>query len=199
MMSEIKICNLALAELGATAIASLTENSSNARYCNTFYSTSRNAVLRDYAWNFASYNRGLASVEVPDGYKKWSYAFGYPVDCLLARELHDDAGSNFPFEVGVYSGVGSEKLKAIFANVSAAYLRYTVEITNTELFDHQFVVAFSKYLAKELAWPVTKKANLEQTMFQKYLQAIPKAQVSDADEKDIDTATTDPWIDDRLA
>lgn len=194
-ISDVRICNLALAEIGARPIASLSENSQNARSCSTFYETSRDAVLSgEFSWNFALFNLELASVTVPDGFGEWAYAYGYPSDCLRARSVHDGAGTEANFEVGVYSGVGNQKLKAILTNLENAYLRLTVRITDPQLFDAQFVEAFHLHLASKLAWSLFKKTSLEQTLYQKYLLAIPQAQAADADEKTEDTDVDDPWV-----
>jgi len=51
MASVVEICNSGLSMLGASTIASLTEDSKNARLCNQRYEPVRDAVFRNHAWN----------------------------------------------------------------------------------------------------------------------------------------------------
>jgi hypothetical protein len=51
MASIVDICNGSLNQLGATTILSLTEDSKNARLCNSRYTQVRDAVFRSHPWN----------------------------------------------------------------------------------------------------------------------------------------------------
>ncbi len=51
MASVVDICNGALNQLGATTILSLTEDSKNARLCNSRFTQVRDAVFRSHPWN----------------------------------------------------------------------------------------------------------------------------------------------------
>ena len=51
MASVVDICNGALNQLGATTILSLTEDSKNARLCNSRYTQVRDSVFRSHPWN----------------------------------------------------------------------------------------------------------------------------------------------------
>jgi hypothetical protein len=51
MASTVDICNGALNQLGATTILSLTEDSKNARLCNSRFTQVRDAVFRSHPWN----------------------------------------------------------------------------------------------------------------------------------------------------
>ena len=51
MASTVDICNGALNQLGATTILSLTEDSKNARLCNSRYTQVRDALFRTLPWN----------------------------------------------------------------------------------------------------------------------------------------------------
>ena len=51
MASTVDICNGALNQLGATTILSLTEDSKNARLCNSRYTQVRDGLFRTHPWN----------------------------------------------------------------------------------------------------------------------------------------------------
>jgi hypothetical protein len=143
-------------------------------------------------------NVELSALAVPEGYSKWPYAFGQPLDCLKTQDVHDDAGNSYAYEKAAYYN-GPVESNIILTGIDVAFLRYTAKITNPELFDSQFIEAFALLLAKELAWPITKSHATEQTMFQKYQLAIPKAQTADAGEQEVSVVTEDPYIDARLS
>ena len=60
MPSDVQMCNMALARTRAQPIAALNEGSTESIACSTFYEISRDAALRDHAWNFATRRRTLA-------------------------------------------------------------------------------------------------------------------------------------------
>jgi len=200
MATSVEICNMALAKLGQRPISSLDDTSNQtARYCKTFYEQSKTAVLREYPWSFASINRELASVEVPEGYEKWGFAFGYPSDCLQARRLHDGIGNDYPYEVIIYRDGGGVDIKIIVTNLEVAYLNYSFNVNNNNLFDSQFVESFVLYLAKELAFPITKRSSVEKAMYERYLLSVPKAQNADAEEQSSIVSPENTWLEDRLS
>ena len=96
MASTVDICNGALNQLGATTILSLTEDSKNARLCNSRYTQVRDAVFRSHPWNCLQKRVELAqsTTTPPWGYK---FKFDLPGDCLrLLRIL--DFDSNYQVE-----------------------------------------------------------------------------------------------------
>lgn len=81
-MSEVTICNLALAHLGETAtVASIKppDSSVQAQLCARFYYVARNALLEMASWGFATRRVALALVrEAVDGSSPRTYPDGSP-------------------------------------------------------------------------------------------------------------------------
>ena len=66
MLSDVKLCNLALSHLGGKArIASLAEASEEARQCALHYEPARDEALRALPWPFASKHKPLAALDEP--------------------------------------------------------------------------------------------------------------------------------------
>jgi hypothetical protein len=87
MASVVDICNGALNQLGATTILSLTEDSKNARLCNSRFTQVRDAVFRSHPWNCLQKRQELAAdTDAP----AWgfSYAYTLPADCLRLLLIH---------------------------------------------------------------------------------------------------------------
>ena len=96
MASTVDICNGALNQLGATTILSLTEDSKNARLCNSRFKQVRDAVFRSHPWNCL---QKRVEIAVDTTAPAWGFSFAYtlPADCLrLLRIL--DYDSNYKVE-----------------------------------------------------------------------------------------------------
>ncbi len=86
--SEVDICNSALIHLGAGLITSLTENKDEARACNQFYAKSRDAVLTQANWTFATTQAELSKLSTTPLYK-YGFAYLLPTNpyCLKPLEF----------------------------------------------------------------------------------------------------------------
>lgn len=121
-MSEVVICNLALAHLGDTAtVASISppDDSVQAQLCARFYPVARDALLEMAAWGFATRRVSLALLqEAVDGSSPrvypdkspatWRFMYALPNDALnvlavLPKDAPDDYEARFgPAENGYY-------------------------------------------------------------------------------------------------
>lgn len=106
MVAVIDICNRALGEIGTrSTIASLSENSEEARYCNIYYEAVRDQALGLANWNFARYTTTLAVLKAAPGTPEnpdapssgvwstdwpappWLYEYAFPSDCIRCRYI----------------------------------------------------------------------------------------------------------------
>jgi len=88
MASTVDICNGALNQLGATTILSLTEDSKNARLCNSRFTQVRDAVFRSHPWNCLQKRVELAADTTAPAWG-FSYAYTLPADCLRLLRILD--------------------------------------------------------------------------------------------------------------
>lgn len=168
--SQTEICNLALVRLGDYLITSLDEDSTAARYCKLFYAKVRDAVLRDFPWNFAVRKKALAlASETPIfGY---AYMYGLPSDCLRALDLRTAYTNGPAVEFSIeLNAAGTARM--LCTNEPEAHLRYVARVEDPNLYDAEFVEAVSWKLAADLAQPITgdtSKQNAMLTMYQNTL------------------------------
>ena len=148
MASVVEICNRALQKLGAARIVDITDNSKNARSCNTAYNPTRLKELRRHTWNFAIKRASLpASVTPP----LFDYRFAYPLPTDFLRLLAPDPISNREDIEWVIEG------NTIVTNDSAPLqIRYVADITDPNLMDPLFREAVSADLAMELCEEITQ-------------------------------------------
>ena len=166
---SVGICNLALTMLSTSRIASLTEDSENARKCNAIYDLTRDALLTDSYWNFALKEASLALVDDTPTIEDWAYIFQVPTDCLLI--IHNDG--NYPYMI-----VGNK----LYSNESTAKVRYIKRVEDASTFSNSFIRAFAARLAADLAYGITQNATLAEGMEKKALIAIKEAKWTDSQE-----------------
>jgi hypothetical protein len=186
-ISEVAICNLALAELGRGAeITSLDENSQPARACRRRYPHARDAILRSYDWNFAARRASLpASAARPAfGYDN---AFDLPPDCLLVRAIHDACT---PWEV--------EGTRLLASTPPPLRITYTARVTNPGVFDSLFVDVLATRLAADLCVQLTENTPRAQALLQLVQLKLDEARHADAREGNSDRRQRSSWLDARF-
>lgn len=172
MASIIEICNLALGNIRAGSINSLTEASLEAQTCALRYPVVRDLMLKDEAWQFNREIRALSLVSAP--IFTWAYTYKYPVDCfqinrlipeyeeadpqgreVLSRYLDSDVRSSndlkrqVPYEVFILDGV-----KVIGANQANLRADMRTNADDPTAYGPTFTMAMSHLLAAELAIPI---------------------------------------------
>ena len=169
MASTVDICNGALNQLGATTILSLTEDSKNARLCNSRFTQVRDAVFRSHPWNCLQKRVQLASsTNTP----AWGYKFQFdlPGDCLrLLRIL--DFDSNYQVEG-----------RSILSNNESMKILYISRITDPNEYDELLRETLSAALGADIAYGVTSSNPVTQNMYQLFQDKLRDARFVDATE-----------------
>lgn len=179
MATKIEICNIALSRLGADTVNSLTEASESARQIALRYDAVRDAVLRDIPWNFAARMAPLAPAANRE-YLGWSNVYGYPSDCVFLRKVYNsEEATDEEFRI-VSGGEGDRRF--ILARVADAWAEYTARITDTKLFDPQFVDALAWRLAADMADAVTGDARRRQPLLEIYQGIVMLARENELSE-----------------
>lgn len=163
-LSEVEICNFALAKLGSESfITSLDdENSKSATLCNLFYNPVRDSLLRSHLWRFARKQYQLAPLaEEPlfDG----GYYFQMPVDCIRVVVPDEEYFQTY----GRWSVEGNK----ILADTNLLQIVGIARITDTGYFDPIFVEALATRLAHELCMPLTQSAEMK-AMFKEDMREL---------------------------
>jgi len=169
MASTVDICNGALNQLGATTILSLTEDSKNARLCNSRYTQVRDGVFRSHPWNCLQKRVELAAdTDAP----AWgfSYAYTLPADCLrLLRIL--DYDSNYKVEG-----------RKILSNTSSMKILYIGRITDPNEYDELLRETLSASLAADIAFAVTSNNTTATNMYNLFQDKLKDARFVDSTE-----------------
>ena len=177
MTADATIGNMALSRLGTrSTIASLTENSTEARAINTWFATTRDSILRARNWNFARITRALALTGTAP--ERWTYSYAYPSDCVRFLSI-DNSGLNVgvPFELGS-DGVN----RFIWTDQDEAYGIFTQRVTDLGRADPEFIAALVDQLAANIALPITLKNDVAVRMAQIARATLDAASAQSANE-----------------
>ena len=169
MASTVDICNGALNQLGATTILSLTEDSKNARLCNSRYTQVRDALFRTHPWNCLQTRLELAASSDSPAWG-FTYAYTLPTNCLrLLRVL--DYDSNYKVEG-----------RKILSNASTMKILYISRITDPNEYDELLRETLSAALGADIAYAVTSNNTTSQNMILSYQEKLRDARFVDSTE-----------------
>lgn len=151
MSTDVQICNMALGHLGiGKQIASLTEKSAEAAACNRFYEQSRDEVLRDFPWPFATKILALGLIE-EDPNDEWDFSYRYPSDCMNFRRILSGTRNDSRQTRVSYRLANDVSGRLIYTDEEDAVGEYTEHVTDTALFPPDFVSTVSMILAAYIA------------------------------------------------
>ena len=169
MASTVDICNGALNQLGATTILSLTEDSKNARLCNSRYTQVRDALFRTHPWNCLQTRLEIAASSDSPAWG-FTYAYTLPTNCLrLLRVL--DYDSNYKVEG-----------RKILSNASTMKILYISRITDPNEYDELLRETLSAALGADIAYAVTSNNTTSQNMILSYQEKLKDARFVDSTE-----------------
>lgn len=190
MTSSTDIVNYALRALGANRITSLTDGTPNANAANDIYEMTRDHVLRQHPWNFATMRAPLA--ELDDGPSfGFDHQHALPSDWIRTISVHDnDAGlGTIEFKEEVY-----ENQKVIVSDSDTVYLRYVGRVTDPNLYPPDFVVALAVALAERLAVAIPNSVSLKDTLRKDVESLILGARSADALGQSPEKRPAGSWV-----
>jgi len=169
MASTVDICNGALNQLGATTILSLTEDSKNARLCNSRYTQVRDGLFRTHPWNCLQKRVELAADTTAPAWG-FSYAYTLPADCLRLLKILD-YDSNYKVEG-----------RKILSNTSSMKILYIGRITDPNEYDELLRETLSASLAADIAFAVTSNNTTATNMYNLFQDKLRDARFVDSTE-----------------
>ena len=169
MASTVEICNGALNQLGATTILSLTEDSKNARLCNSRFTQVRDGVFRSHPWNCLQKRIELAQDTTAPAWG-FKYAYTLPADCLrLLRIL--DYDSNYKVEG-----------RKILSNTETMKILYVSRVTDPNEYDESLRETLSAALSADIAFAVTSNNTTATNMYNLFQDKLKDARFVDSTE-----------------
>lgn len=190
MPSETDISNMALLGVGAKPkIASLAEDSDNARLAIQFYGPVRDAVLRSHIWNCAIERPSSSITPLSTGPDTdYDYYYQLPVNPYCLRLLQVGTKDEQPTDWKVEG-------RNFLYNSDTAKVVYIKRITDTNEFDPLLVDVIVNRLQIKFAPSLTNKRNFVRDLIDEYeLITAPLARTIDAQEDAHREFVTEDWM-----
>ena len=200
--SVTQICNRALQKLGASRIASLTENSKNSRECQTAYDSCRKALLRDHPWNFATKYAELPAVATPinppppslGGQSLTTYNLPADFMRLVAVMLTNWSWLYYEpsyFETNDYTMQNGTIVTWVNPPLN---IRYVYDFDDAGKFDSIFSEALSSFMAQEMCEVLTQSNTKWERMAKNFQQVIAEARRTNAFDKPAGMLPDDDYL-----
>ena len=152
-MTDIQICNLALARLGDSRITALDDATAQAQYCSLFYAQTVEELQTEFDWQFCRKLASLTADATPPAFG-YTRRFAVPSDFLRLIRLNGiDEDENFS-KWEIVDGFIHTDLAA------PAQIEYIAKVTAAEKFPAVFIEILSAKLAANLAMPLTGSKDL---------------------------------------
>lgn len=188
MASKVQICNMALSRLGATTISSLTDNTPEAKLCNTIFDTLAKRTMVQGSWATTIKRVALAQTSNTPAFG-YSYEYQLPVDplCLKVLNINEDS------PVTPYSIEGDKLL----IDDSTVKIRYIGYLTDPEDYGPLLTEAIEINLAAYLAMPITGDKNLSISLREEYMAVLMNNLAIDGQQGSKQEVIADDLIEDR--
>jgi len=203
MPTKTDICNKALSALGSGSTTQdvETEKSQEAKVCNLWYDGTRDEVLRDFDWPFATKRAVPLGVVLTDPLTQWSFAYRYPSDCLRIQKIESGVRSPRRSEVISHILGADDAGTLIYTNQEDACLTYTFRHTNVLFyppdFQHTLALLLSSYIAPRLMGG--DRFNMAEKVFKLYVVHATKTKASAMNEQISDQEPESTFVKERNA
>ena len=194
MASPVDIVNRALSKLGGKRIASMDDNTVDARLASSLYEIVRDAEMSAYAWSFAKHRKRIPAEADPPAFG-WARQYLLPSDCLRVLEagpwpqavMADYIGG----DTSEYTIEGGRLLTNQGPALNLIYLR---RIEDSGLYPAIFIEALACKLAVEMTEALTAAgAGKRQLAWQEYEHAIKTARRHNAIQRPPVKIQDDTW------
>jgi len=198
MVSKVDICNLALQNIGAKSITTLTDGTVEATECNLRYDTVRRSILELHPWNFAIKRAALNKLSTSPAFGA-DNQFGLPSDLvrMFATEEQTDFinfGSNFNGYLTIsnqtsFSRADEYKLeiaptgeKVLLSDDAAKNIIYVFDQEDVAKFAPMFVELLAKALGAAIAYKVTNSRTMASAEKQEFTDMLRSSKTVDAQQ-----------------
>ena len=171
MADKVTIINRALTILGAEPINDITDTTLEANVANRIYTESRQSILEERLWTFATKRILLNQVVTPLAWTADGMNFLYQLPSDYLRIFGINAS-------WVRWRVEQDKL---LSNSDGVGIIYVFDMTDTTKFTPSFIDAFADKLAADMSFYVNNSKSSSEQLLEKYIGvSLPKASSQDS-------------------
>jgi len=195
MAVQLDIVNKALGHISVAPIVSMSEASPAAQLATRIWDTCRQEVLKGHDWSFATAVVSLSTANYTIVDNMWQYAYQYPTSALEVWHVYYSADDKKQDYRVLYDPVNN--VKVIVSNTVDALGEFTYDITDTTLYDANFVSVLSYFLAANMAKPLTGDMQLADQMMKVYNAYMSDAERMNSYENDSVQPPSSAFVDAR--
>lgn len=181
-ITDVAICNSALAKIGVERILSLNDNSVAAKICKEQYEKIRDELLYSHPWNFAMARVALAPLVTPPIFG-WDHQYQLPADAL--RVVDSDLCQPAQWHV---------EGRLFMCNSEAAAIKYIRKVTDASQFTPGFAEVLATKLAADISFSLVQSVQLKATLEDEYERKLRTARSFDAQESMGDRVYANSWL-----
>lgn len=194
-MNVTDVCNMALSYLGKGRIASLDDQSEQARQCKLFYEYTKQRLLREYTWGFAKRILKLAELDTINPF--YDHVYSYPNHCIAVKRIFNcEDSKELDGSIRKVANLGrisderevfevymvSDNIRGIATNVKNAWCEYTYNVVDMNVCSSDFIEALTHMLAYEMALALTGNIQLKNSEYQQAMAVLTRAKYTSATE-----------------
>ena len=164
MASKVQICNLALSRLGASTITALTDNTTEAKLCSTFFDDLAERVMMQGSWA-TTINRATLNKTTNTPSYEYTYEYQLPVDpkCIKVLGVNEDEPGDTEYRI---------EGDKILTDASSLKIRYISKLTDTADYGPALTEAVETLLASYLALPIAGDKGLAEALKEEYRSIV---------------------------
>lgn len=186
LQADIDIINIALVQLGIAPAANRTEQTKAMQFATARYDAVRDFVVTAGNWNSATKRVALNKLSTTPA---WGFDNEYQLPNDLVRFVRmDNLDTRFRIEG-----------RKLLTNWDEANIVYIYRITEVAVMDELLKNAIGTRLAFEIALATKADAQQMQLLKRLYDDQVSLANLVDADQAPVDTATGSAWLNARLS
>ena len=184
--SETQLCNNALILLGQSTITAINEGTPTANVCQQLYAPTRNDLLAQHFWNFATKRVSIASDAVAPVFE-WANSYQLPADFFRVKKIYDSDADYI---------IESDKI--LTDQTTELKLVYIAKITDTVAFSPLFTTALIARMAMLLCQQIKGSDSSLPALQQMYMEALRTAKIADAQDGTPEALTANSYQDARM-
>lgn len=184
-ITQIGICNSALAKVGQAPISSISQETRAAQIINSLFDLLQDEVMASHPWNFAIKRVTLSPTATTPVYE-YDYEYDIPNDCLRILELETDVTM-----IGMDWVVEGKK---ILSNDATINIRYIYRNTDYNSWSPPFAEVMAWRIAMEIAYALTQSSERERACGESYRATLALSRSTDGAEGVLRGLIADEWL-----
>jgi hypothetical protein len=189
--SSIEVCNLALLKLGQNTISSLDDAIPQAQLCKYSYDQSKQSLLYQYPWSFATKEDNLS--QMVDATTRYKYMYSLPEDFLRLISIYDGANREMIAFTGCSPAYEIQNAR-LLTNFNPCRIKYVFDLETVSQMSPLFIDAMVCDISIRMTKVFNDSSTYLQQLEQDFMTTFEKAKIEDARQKQLPQVSSYPLM-----